>query len=196
MIATILCIQLATTGASVQTANQTGAVQLFTGPFKNSVELKDSRLDSRGVFFMQMRVDDIEGLRCSTAATHPRIWLPFSDSIVAKVLSSGDVESAKKIAWRALGAQAGSAASCINERSDIISKFIEAGEMQVAHELIKTSEQVEITAPACESAGKTMIKTDRERLLRTSKWRNDIGAFQRAHLSIGAALMSKELMSK
>ena len=68
--------------------------------------------------------------------------------------------------------------------------------MQVAHELIKTSEQVEITAPACESAGKTMIKTDRERLLRTSKWRNDIGAFQRAHLSIGAALMSKELMSK
>lgn len=193
MIATILCIQLATTGASVQTANQTGAVQLFTGPFKNSVELKDSRLDSRGVFFMQMRVDDIEGLRCSTAATHPRIWLPFSDSIVAKVLSSGDVESAKKIAWRALGAQA---ASCINKRSDIISKFIEAGEMQVAHELIKTSEQVEITALACESAGRVMIKMDHERLLRTSKWRNDIGAFQRAHLSIGAALMSKELMSK
>ena len=145
------------------------------------------------VFFMQMRVDDIEGLRCSTAATHHRIWRPFSDSIVAKVLSSGDVESAKKIARRALGAQA---ASCINKRSDIISKFIEAGEMQVAHELIKTSEQVEITAPACESAGKTMIKTDHERLLRTSKWRNDIGAFQRAHLSIGAALMSKELMSK
>ena len=74
----------------------------------------------------------------------------------------------------------------------MISCFIEAEETHAAHELVKSSKPFELTAAACENAGRVMIQTDRRQLLQTSKWRNDIGAFQRAYLSIGAAIMAKE----
>ena len=111
---------------------------------------------------------------------------------MSKVLSSGDVGGAEKIARQALSAKTGLDNLFVSDQSEVISCFIEAGETQSAHDLVKTSEPVDITAAACEDAGRAMIKTDRGQLLRTSKWRNDIGAFQRAHLSIGVALMSEE----
>ncbi len=144
------------------------------------------------LYRMQIAMDDIDGLKHSTAATDARAWLGWTDPIVSKVLSSGDVGGAKKIARQALSAKTGLDNLFVSDQSKVISCFIEVGETQAAHDLVKTSEPVDITAAACEDAGRAMIKTDRGQLLRTSKWRNDIGAFQRAHLSIGAALMSEE----
>ena len=149
-------------------------------------------LELSNVYHLQIRMDDIDGLKGSTAVTDPRLWLMLADPIVCKVLSSGDVDGAKNIARRALSTKTGFGSLSGSDRSEVISCFIECGETQAAHELVKASELAELTAAACENAGRAMMKTDRGQLLRTSKWKNGIGAFQRAYLSIGAAIKAKE----
>ena len=149
-----------------------------------------------GIYNMQIEMDDTEGLKRCTAVVNPSLWLKMADPIVTKVLSSGDIDGAKEIAWRALGAKPAIVNSDFTQRSSIIARFIEAGETQAAHELVRTSEPVDITAAACEIAGRAMINSDRGQILRTSKWRNDIGAYQRAHLSIGAAIAAKQQNSQ
>ncbi len=142
----------------------------------------------------QIALDDVDGLIRAAAAVQPELWLMSADAIVAKVLSSGNVDEAKKLAKQALSTGPAFNAPQTNQ-SAVISCFIEAGEIQAAHELVKTSKPIELTAVACEIAGRAMIKSNRGQLLRTSKWRNDIGPFQRAHLSIGA-LMAKQNLAK
>ena len=52
------------------------------------------RLSLSDVFAPQLALDDIEGLKRVTAVD-PEIWMEWVDPIVAKVLSSGDVNGAK-----------------------------------------------------------------------------------------------------
>ena len=99
---------------------------------------------------------------------------------------------AAKIARKALSAKPAFGGSLDVDRSTILACLIEAGAPDVAHALVKTCEAVASAAVAFESVGLAMTKTDRGQLLLSSEWRNGIGAFQRAHLYIGAAKGTKE----
>ena len=141
---------------------------------------------------VQVRMDDIDGLKLVTAATDPRIWQVSVDPVVSKVFSSGDIDGAKNIARRALAVEARFDGLSESDPSEIIACFIESGETEIAHQLVKGSHPAELTANACEQAGRAMIKSDHGTMLQTSKWRDDIGPFQRAYLTIGAAIMSRQ----
>ena len=137
----------------------------------------------------QLALDDFEGVKRLTALTPPEFWLHIAEQVVTRVLSSGDVESAEDIAKRVLSRKSGFASPRLGDRNQFISCFIEAGEMGVALEIEKTGQVSQRTASACEAAGRAMIQKDRGRLLKTSPWKNEIGAFQRVYLSLGAASM-------
>ena len=122
----------------------------------------------------------------------PELPLLFwaADIVVPELLRSGDFEAAKKLAKTTLSRERGFDRST-GERSEIASCFIETGKLDAAHEILNGSKPHDFTAAACENAGRAMVKKDRG-LLMQPKWRSGIGAFQRAYLCIGAAIMAKE----
>ena len=113
-----------------------------------------------------------------------------ADIVVPELLRSGNVEAAKKLAKTTLSRERGFDRTT-GDQSEIVSCFIEAGKPEAAHEILNGSKPHDFTAAACENAGRALVKKDRG-LLMQPKWQNGIGAFQRAYLCIGAAIMAKE----
>ena len=130
---------------------------------------------------------DTKGLQRLAVVAQRPLASSAIDVIVSETLSSGDIERAKKLAKTALSGQAAKG-RWGNGRSEMVSCFINAGRVETAYEIVQSSKPGAFTAAACENAGRAMIQMDRGQLLRTAKWRKEIGAFQRAHLCIGAAL--------
>ena len=149
-----------------------------------------------------IHLQDAEGLRRLTEDANVPLLSWAADLVVPNMFMSGDIEAARKLAENTLSgkrvfplgtvwSQTGDHGLSTGRPSKIVSCFIDAGELDIAFELVKSSKRNSFTAAACENAGRAMVKRDYG-LLAKPKWRNGIGAFQRAHLCIGAARMAKE----
>ncbi len=139
--------------------------------------------------------EDTEGLRRLAESLSVPLLFWAADAVVPDMLMSGDVEAAKKLAKTTLSREPGFDRST-GDQSEMVSCFIEAEKLEAAHEILKSSKPGNFTAAACENAGRAMFQMDRGQQLRTSQWRDDIGAFQRVYLCVGAALMAKETDSE
>lgn len=133
---------------------------------------------------------DVEDLRQLFDESKIPLLFWAADIVVPELLRSGNFEAAKKLAETTLSRERGFDRST-GKRSEIASCFIEAGNLDAAHEILNGSKPHDFTAAACENAGRALVKRDRG-LLMQPKWQNGIGAFQRAYLCIGAAIMAKE----
>jgi len=138
-----------------------------------------------------IRLIDLQS-EIARTSSEPRVTSPplVAEAVVPSLLSSGDIERAEQIASSALSRQSvwNSRGS---RRSQIVACFINAGKLKPARDILKSSVPGEFTAAACENAGRALVRQD-HRLLMQPEWQNDIGAFQRAHLYVGAALMVRE----
>lgn len=149
-----------------------------------------------------IQLQDAEGLRRLTEDADVPLLSLAADLVVPNMLLSGDIEAARKLAETTLSGKRifplgtdwpGTSyhGPSTGRPSKIVSCFIDAGELDAAFESVKSSKPDSFTAAACENAGRAMVKKDYG-LLAKPKWRNSLGAFQRAHLCIGAARMAKE----
>ena len=149
-----------------------------------------------------IRLQDAKGLRRLAEDANVPLVSWAADLVVPEMILSGEIEAARKLAENTLSGKrgfplgtgwpaTGDHGPSTEAPSEIVSCFIEAGELDAAFELVKNSKPSSFTAAACENAGRAMVRKDRS-LLTQPRWRNGIGGFQRAHLCIGAALMAKE----
>ena len=151
-----------------------------------------------------IQYQDVEGLRRLTEDANVPLLSWAADLVVPNMLLSGDIEAAKKLAQNTLSGkpvfplgsvwsrpQPSDYGESTGKRSEIVSCFIESGNLDAAHEILNGSKPRNFTAAACENAGQALVKKDHG-LLMQPKWQNGIGAFQRAYLCIGAAILAKE----
>ena len=102
------------------------------------------------------------------------------------MVSSGEVEAAKELATTTLARDSSFFDLTSGDRSKIVACFVEAGKLNLAKEILESSNPSRFAANACENAGRAIVQRDPD-LLRQPEWNSALGAFQRTHLLIGAA---------
>jgi tetratricopeptide (TPR) repeat protein len=128
-----------------------------------------------------IHLQDAEGLRSLTENSNVPMLSWAADLVVPDMLLSGDIEAAKKLAQNTLSgkrdfplgtgwSKTGDHGPSTGSPSKIVSCFIEAGELDKAFELVKSSKPNRFTAAACENAGRAMVKKDHG-LLTKPNWR-------------------------
>ncbi|MFN3192829.1 MAG: hypothetical protein ACE361_20130 [Aureliella sp.] len=136
----------------------------------------------------QIRANDIEGLKRFTSVAEPYLWSNLANEVVEKVIDSGDIAGATKIAWRVVSSDRRSLLGNGDGRCDkIVSCLIDAGATKVAYEVLQANAEDKQIATALESAGHAMVRTGAAAELLEAKWTTDLSPEQRLYLAIGAA---------
>ena len=125
-------------------------------------------------------------LRRLAESTKIPLYSWAADVVVCDMVSSGEFEAAKELATTTLARDSSFFDLTSGDRSKIVACFVEAGKLNLAKEILESSNPSRFAANACENAGRAIAQRDPD-LLRQPEWNSALGAFQRTHLLIGAA---------
>ena len=135
---------------------------------------------------------NVKELRRLAESSKIPLYCWAADAVVCDMVSSGEFEAAKELATTTLTRDYSFFDFTTGDRSEIVACFVESGKMDLAKEILKSSKPSRFAMNACENAGAAIAKKDPD-LLMQPEWKNDLGAFQRAHLLIGGALTLQEM---